>query len=104
MGAGRIWRPPDPRIFTWKSSPGGWTRRALEIICEKLGIDPGQTLAFGDQELDLPMIRAAGAGIAMGNAIDRLREEADYVTASNNEGGISQALRHFLPELKLPPA
>lgn len=78
--------------------------RALEIICEKLGIAPGQTLAFGDQELDLPMIRAAGAGIAMGNAIDRLREEADYVTASNNEGGISQALRHFLPELKLPPA
>lgn len=79
--------------------PRGMTKgKALEIICEKLGISLKETIAFGDQELDIPMIDAAGVGIAMGNAIEELKARADFVTKSNNEDGIAYALEHYLTE------
>lgn len=41
------------------------------------------------------MVRGAGIGVAMGNAIDELKEIADYVTTSVDDDGIRNALRHF---------
>ena len=41
------------------------------------------------------MIRRAGIGVAMGNALDSLKREADYVTSSVDNDGILNALRHF---------
>jgi hydroxymethylpyrimidine pyrophosphatase-like HAD family hydrolase len=41
------------------------------------------------------MIRAAGIGVAMGNALDSLKAEADYITTSVDEDGVMNALRHF---------
>lgn len=41
------------------------------------------------------MIREAGIGVAMGNAIDELKEMADYVTTSVDDDGILNALKHF---------
>jgi hypothetical protein len=41
------------------------------------------------------MILQVGIGIAMGNAIDALKQQADYVTTSVDEDGILNALRHF---------
>lgn len=77
--------------------PKGATKgKALETICKKLNIKLQDTIAFGDQELDIPMIETAGVGIAMGNAIDELKERADFVTRSNNEAGIAYALEKFL--------
>ena len=66
------------------------------MICRNLQIDLKDTVAFGDQELDLPMILAAGTGIAMGNAIPLLKEKADFVTKSNNEAGVAYALERYL--------
>ena len=60
-----------------------------------LGIQAGEMMAFGDAENDLPMLRYAGAGVAMANAVPELLEAADYVTASNDADGIAAALRHF---------
>lgn len=77
--------------------PKGVTKgRALETICEKLDILPEETIAFGDQELDIPMIQKAGVGIAMGNAIAELKELADDVTGTNNDAGIASALERYL--------
>lgn len=70
--------------------------KALRLICEKEGIAVGETVAFGDQELDIPMLMAAGTAVAMGNAIEELKQKADYVTKSNNEAGIAYAVEHFL--------
>lgn len=81
-------------IFPEKIDKG----RALEAVCEKLGIDIKNTVAFGDQELDIPMINKAGIGVAMGNAIEELKEKADFVTKTNNEAGVAYALEHILPE------
>lgn len=70
--------------------------RALEIICEKEGISKEETIAFGDQELDIPMLKAAGVGVAMGNAIEELKQKADFITKTNNEAGIAYALDYYL--------
>ena len=47
--------------------------KALRTVCKYLGIELQSVMAFGDQELDIPMIEAAGTGIAMGNAIPGLK-------------------------------
>ena len=59
------------------------------------GIKPEETMAFGDGGNDTAMIRCAGVGVAMGNAIENLKSEADYVTASVDEDGVRQALLHW---------
>ena len=41
------------------------------------------------------MILQAGIGVAMGNAIDDLKQQADYITTSVDDDGILNALRHF---------
>lgn len=69
---------------------------ALITICEKWKIPLEDTAAFGDQELDLPMIETAGLGIAMGNAIEQVKEKADIVTKTNNEAGVAYAIEHYI--------
>ena len=59
------------------------------------GIDLADTMAFGDGGNDIPIIQKAGIGVAMGNALDAVKESADYVTASVDEDGIAHALEHF---------
>lgn len=69
---------------------------ALHFLCNYLGISPEETIAFGDGENDIPLLKAAGLSIAMGNASPEIRDFADYVTVSNDENGIVSALNHFL--------
>ena len=52
-------------------------------------------MAFGDGGNDTSMIRTAGIGIAMGNALETLKQVADYTTTSVDENGVLNALRHF---------
>ena len=52
-------------------------------------------MAFGDGGNDSSMIKKAGIGIAMGNALDSLKQEADYTTTSVDDDGVLNALRHF---------
>ena len=55
------------------------------------------TLAIGDSDNDLEMLRHAGVGIAMGNARQHVREAADEVTSPPEEGGVHEAfVRHGL--------
>lgn len=69
---------------------------ALAKLAESLGIDQSETMAFGDQANDLSMIKWAGCGVAMGNAIDELKDNAQYVTASNDDEGIAKALEKLV--------
>lgn len=70
--------------------------RALKTLAEFLGIEASQTMAFGDGSNDLSMIQEAGIGVAMANAMDVLKAEADYITLSNEEDGVAAAINHFL--------
>lgn len=57
------------------------------------GID--ESMAFGDGGNDVPMLRAAGIGVAMGGACDEALQAADWVTATVDDDGIRRALEHF---------
>ena len=70
--------------------------QGIRDICGVLGIDPSQVISFGDAENDIPMLKAAGMGIALGNAAEPVRQAADLVTLSNNEDGIAAALEKLL--------
>ncbi len=70
---------------------------ALRALAEILSIDPTETMAIGDTENDLAIIKAAGIGVAMGNATPAVREQADYVTDDNESDGVATAMEHFIP-------
>ena len=54
------------------------------------GIEPANICAGGDDVNDLPMIRGAGLGIAMGNAVPQVLAAADLVVATTDDGGIEE--------------
>lgn len=64
----------------------------LKKVCDILHISLDETVAFGDHEMDIPMIQTAGLGVAMGNAVDELKQIADHITLSNEEDGVAVAL------------
>lgn len=70
--------------------------KALKRLCEKLGVSLEDTAAIGDSVNDLDIIKTAGTGIAMGNAMAEVLEAADYVTGTNDECGVAEAIYKFL--------
>ena len=72
---------------------------AVRSLAQKYGIKREEIICIGDNENDLSMIEYAGVGIAMGNAIDSVKEIADYITSSNDDNGVAKALEKFF-ELK----
>ena len=67
----------------------------LRMICENAGIDISEAIAFGDSYNDVFMLKAAGLGIAMGNAEEAVKQAADRVTADCDEDGIAVALKEL---------
>ena len=59
------------------------------------GVPAGALMAIGDGGNDVPMLRAAGVGVAMGNGCEEALAAADWVTASVDDDGIRKALEHF---------
>lgn len=66
--------------------------QGLKDVCRALNLRPEETIAFGDAENDIPMLRAAGLGVAMGNASETVKAAANAVTLTNNEDGIAAML------------
>ena len=73
----------------------GGKDRGMDAILNFMGIPVEQSMAFGDGENDLSMLRHAGIGVAMGTASEQVRQGADYVTGTVDEDGIVSALKHF---------
>ena len=77
--------------------PTGITKgTSILEIADYFGIDHKDTIAFGDQMNDQDMIIKAGVGVAMGNATEDLKREADYVTLTNNEDGVADYIERFI--------
>ena len=69
---------------------------AMHVLCDSLDITPDEVMALGDHDIDAPLLRAAGLGIAVGNASPIARAAADEVTASCDEDGVAHAIyRHI---------
>ncbi len=70
---------------------------ATTELCRWLGIDVRRSVAVGDENNDVSMIRAAGVGVAMANAVQAAKDAADYVTLrDNNHDGIEEVIRKFV--------
>lgn len=70
--------------------------QGIRDICKVLGLSTEEVISFGDAANDIPMLREAGMGVAMGNAADPVKAAANMVTLSNNEDGIAAALEKLL--------
>ena len=68
---------------------------AIKILAKHLGIDMKDTIAIGDGLNDIEMIKECNIGIAMGNANEKLKECADYVTDDVSKDGLYKAFKHL---------
>jgi len=77
------------------ASKGAGVLQALDM----LGLRPGDCLALGDGENDLEMLEMVrvdgGVAVAMGNGVPKLKSAAEFVVATNDEGGAAEALQRF---------
>lgn len=71
--------------------------QSLAVLLKELGISREEIIAIGDGYNDLSMIKFAGLGIAMGNAQEPVKKAADYITLSNEEDGVAEAIDRHMP-------
>ena len=55
-----------------------------------------EVIAMGDSLNDIEMIKAAGCGVAMGNAQNEVKKAADWITDTNEEDGVAKAIRYWV--------
>ncbi len=79
--------------FLRKNSTKGY---ALQKIANELGFDSSEIMCMGDHENDFSMFKVADIKIAMGNAIDLLKEHATFMTKTNNEDGVAIAIEKYI--------
>lgn len=94
---------PDDMVLT--PNPGDLTAdlcfsgsdkaSGIKRFLEHAGVDKSDAYAFGDGYNDITMMNAVGHGIAMGNAFDEVKREADYVTSDIFDDGVYNGLKHF---------
>lgn len=90
-----------PDLFIAKSSDtiieimtaGSTKALPVRILCELWDVDPADTIAFGDNYNDVPMLEAVGRGYLMANAPAELHERVALHAPSNDEDGVCQVLR-----------
>ena len=88
---GSRWYPTFTDITSCKADKAS----GIAAMAAHFGISISETMAFGDGGNDTPMLRHAGIGVAMGNALPDVQAAADFVTTAVDSDGIAHALRHF---------
>lgn len=92
---------PNCKVTRWYEdgidiiSKDGGKANGIRKILETYGFSREETIAFGDSDNDLEMLQFAGIGVAMGNAVESVKNAADYVTDHIDEDGVWNALKHF---------
>ncbi|AZK48329.1 Cof-type HAD-IIB family hydrolase [Paenibacillus lentus] len=79
-------------IISTKTDKGS----ALQFLASYYNIDMADTIAIGDNYNDISMFQAAGTSVAMGNAVDEIKQLSSLTTRSNNEHGVAYALNTLL--------
>ncbi len=71
----------------------------FEEFLDRLGLSPENAAYIGDDLPDLPVIRYVGFGVAVANAVDEVKEYADYVTSrAGGSGAVREVIEHILKE------
>jgi hydroxymethylpyrimidine pyrophosphatase-like HAD family hydrolase len=69
---------------------------ALEKLAEYYQVSSDEVIAVGDNNNDIDMIKYAGMGVAMGNAENKVKDVAQYITATNTDGGIVRVIQEYI--------
>jgi len=89
--------PPGESVHILEIFAAGVDKwRGLSWVAQAHGIAPEEIACIGDEINDLQMLRAAGCGIAMGNAIGQAKEAARYVTRDNRNDGVAYAIEQLM--------
>lgn len=83
-------------IFNEIVCPGISKASAVKILAEKLGVKISEVMAIGDGDNDLPMLKAAGKSIAMGNAAEEIKSVCDYTTGLCENDGFAEAVYKYV--------
>lgn len=89
-------------FFCEVMAAGATKAAAIAWTASHLGIRPDAAMAIGDSLNDIPMLRAAALGVAMGHAPSAVLEAADVVTAPNTDEGVARAIERYLLD-QAPP-
>ncbi len=93
----QVLRSPRYTGFILELSPRGVTKwSGVRHLAEGWGIDESEICAVGDDVNDIPMIRAAGLGIAMGNAQPAVKAAADRIAPTHDADGLTQVVEWLL--------
>jgi len=68
----------------------------LKLLCQKLHIPLERTIAVGDADNDIEILKAAGLAVAMGNANQKVKSLADVIVMDNDHGGCAQTIETYL--------
>ena len=93
---GRLYISKSLPYFLEFASPDVTKAAGLDFLAEHIGFTHERTVAFGDGENDIELVEWAGYGVAVANAHERVKEEADFVCPSVDEEGVAQVLEAFL--------
>ena len=74
------------------TEPGVNKGASLAGLMERLGLVPEEVMAIGDSGNDAAMLDFAGVGVAMGNGEEALKQKADLIAPTNEEGGVADML------------
>lgn len=74
--------------------------RAISYLAEQWGVPMENTMAIGDQDNDIELLKVVELKVAMGNATESLKQVADFVTDSVEEDGVATAIEKYLLEKK----
>ena len=86
------WHP----AFVDVTAKGNTKQKGIDEIINHFGIRLEETMAFGDGGNDVSMLRHAAIGVAMGNAVDSLKQRADYITSDIDAGGLEEAIKFLV--------
>jgi Cof subfamily protein (haloacid dehalogenase superfamily) len=74
---------------------------SLNSLIQQLGIIRDEVIAIGDGNNDLSMIQFAGLGVAMGNASEAIKAQADFITETNMNDGVAKVVEEFILKTEL---
>ncbi len=68
---------------------------AIDVLLRHLGASREQTIAFGDANIDIPMLEYCAYGVAMGSGGTQIKQMADYITDDVDKDGLRKAFSHL---------
>ncbi|WP_406686029.1 Cof-type HAD-IIB family hydrolase [Rossellomorea vietnamensis] len=71
---------------------------ALEKLLKDKGLSPENAMAMGDNLNDLSMMKVVGRPVAMGNALDQIKDYCPFITATNKEDGVAKAIQEVIQQ------